>query len=214
MVAPRDLRAGGTWLGLSKTGVFAALTNRPTEHLEPERRSRGLLLADVLGEPSAVRAARALSSLPASAYNPFNLFLSDGRRAFAAVYEEKPRVTELAVGAHVLGNADPDDRGVPKVARLLREAEAVANATSRDLLENLAALCRSHGGGGGALEDTCIHAGGYGTRSSTLLLRGAAVETSVLRFADGPPCETEYRDWTPLLGALSGRSGATARSSA
>src|SRR5262249_10657645 len=48
IVAPRDVRAGGTWLGVNALGVFAALTNRRTSEPDPVRRSRGLLVLDAL----------------------------------------------------------------------------------------------------------------------------------------------------------------------
>jgi len=143
----------------------------------------------------------------AAAYNPFNVFVSDGMDAYAVVYEDKPAVVELSPGVHVFGNADPDTRDDPKVARLLRESEPLADGAAEDLLPGLAALCRSHAGGENALERTCIHAGGYGTHSSTLLLRGAERRADLLRFADGPPCETEYTDCTPLLGELARSAG-------
>ncbi len=63
VLAPLDLRAGGTWLGLAETGVFAALTNRPCPEPDPARRSRGLLVTEALGAASAAEAASRLSSL-------------------------------------------------------------------------------------------------------------------------------------------------------
>ena len=42
-----------------------------------------------------------------------------------------------------------------------------------------------------------MHAGEYGTRSSTLLRLGA--QAGELRYADGAPCAAPYRDFTPLL---------------
>lgn len=207
MVAPRDLRAGGTWLGVNEAGLFAALTNRPAEVPDRSRRSRGLLVTDALARGSAASAAEALSRLPADAYNPFNLLVSDGQRAFVAVYDEKPRVTELGAGPHVVCNADPDDRRVPKVARLLDEAGRVAAGRADDALGALAAVCRTHHAGAGPLADPCIHAGGYGTRSSTLLRIAGAPGGHALLFADGPPCETDYEDLTPLLGELDRKAG-------
>ncbi len=70
------------------------------------------------------------------------------------------------------------------------------------ILEGLAGVCRSHDGGGDAFRDACVHAGGYGTRSSALLILADADDGDVLRFADGPPCATEYEDFTPLLRRL------------
>jgi uncharacterized protein with NRDE domain len=210
ILAPRDLRAGGTWLGISERGVFAALTNRPCADPDRSRRSRGLLVHDALGAPDAEKAAARLEAAGAGAYNPFNLLVSDGRRAFVCVYEGAPRVTELAPGPHLLGNADPDDRSVPKVAHLLEAAERIAQGPRERYLDALAEVCRGHDGheGGGPLAPACIHhdTAGYGTRSSTLLRLDADSRASELRFADGPPCRTNYDDVSPLLhGLLSGR---------
>jgi uncharacterized protein with NRDE domain len=203
VVAPVDERAGGTWLGLNDAGVFVALTNRPTQLLDARRRSRGLLVADALGRSSAARAAEAALQIAANAYNPFNLFVADAEHAFAVVYEEKPRVRVLGPGAHVIGNADPNDAAVPKIARLLGEAERVAAGPEHAALDALSALCRSHDARSeNALERTCIHTPEYGTRSSTLLRCGAERGHDALRFASGAPCETPYEDLTPLLRAL------------
>lgn len=203
VIAPIDERAGGTWLGLNDAGVFVALTNRPTQALDATRRSRGLIVADALGRASATRAAEAALQLAAGAYNPFNLFVADAEHAFAIVYEEKPRVRVLEPGVHVIGNADPNDAAVPKIARLLGEAERVAAGREADALDALSELCRSHDApSDNAFERTCIHAGDYGTRSSTVLRRGPRREADVLRFASGAPCETAYEDLTPLLRAL------------
>lgn len=202
MLAPIDERAGGTWLGLNDTGVFAALTNRPTAAADPQRRSRGLVVADALACASATRAAEAALALPAGAYNPFNLFVADKEHAFAIVYEEKPRVRVLEPGVHVIGNADPNDLGVPKIARIASRAGRIAAGPESEALDALAALCRGHEGGERALDHTCIHAGDYGTRSSTLLRRGARREEDVFRFANRAPCSAAYEDLTPLLRAL------------
>jgi uncharacterized protein with NRDE domain len=208
LVAPRDARAGGTWLGLNRHGLFAGLTNRPARSPDPQRRSRGLVVADALAEPDARRAADRLLALPVGTYNPFQLLVADGRDAFVVVYDEKPRGRTLLPGPHVLGNADPDDTAVPKVARLLDEARRVSELADSDrALEALAATCRVHGAGQHPIDDTCIHAGPYGTRSSTLLRTGGPEGTDVLRFADGPPCENTNMEMTPLLGELDRTTG-------
>lgn len=208
VVAPRDLRAGGTWLGLNDCGVFAALTNRPNPSPDATLRSRGLLVLDALAQPSAGGAAEALAALPSGAYNPFNLFVSDGSEAFVVVYQGEPRVRELAPGVHVIGNADPDDRSVPKVARLMDAAERIAAGPPEWWLEGFAALCRSHEGDG-PLGAACVHHGGYGTRSCTLLRQGAEPARSELRFSEGPPCQADLLDLSPLLHELPHPGSAT-----
>lgn len=207
VLAPRDIRAGGTWLGLNDARLFAGITNRPSQKPDPSRRSRGLIVADALRCATAEQAAELLARLPAAAYNPFNLFVADDRDAFVATYEETSRVTALGPGAHVIGNADPDALDVPKVARLMAVAERVAAGSVAWALDALAETCRTHDAGASKLEDTCIHAGSYGTRSSTLLRRGPDPEADELRFADGPPCRQRYDDLTPLLRELDRRAG-------
>ena len=39
-LAPRDERAGGTWLGLTRSGMFVGVTNRFPSEKHPERTSR------------------------------------------------------------------------------------------------------------------------------------------------------------------------------
>jgi uncharacterized protein with NRDE domain len=203
VLAPIDERAGGTWLGLNDAGLFVALTNRPIAQPDAARRSRGLLVADALGRSTAARAAEAALQLAAGAYNPFNLFVADAEHAFAIVYDEKPRVRVLAPGAHVIGNADPNDAAVPKIARLFADAERIASGPEAGALSALSALCSSHeAGSDNALERTCIHHGEYGTRSSTLLRLGSDRARDEFHFAGGAPCSTAYENCTPLLRAL------------
>jgi uncharacterized protein with NRDE domain len=81
VLAGRDLEAGGTWLGVSRTLRFAALTNfREGGRQRPDAPSRGALVSDFLGgddDPGSY-----LDSLVrrAVAYNGFNLFVGDGQR--------------------------------------------------------------------------------------------------------------------------------------
>ncbi len=203
-VAPLDRRAGGTWWGLNAHGLFAAITNRPTSGPDPSRRSRGQLVIDALCAASARAAAESLVSLGRDLYNPFNLFVADAHEAFALVYDGAPRLVALAPGAHVIGNADPDARDVPKVRAALERAEWIASQPPDRIADELAALCRTHDANGDPRASTCVHVDAYGTRSSTLLRLGS--RDDLLRHADGPPCTTAYRDFTPLLAQL----GATA----
>ncbi|MEM7413273.1 MAG: NRDE family protein [Myxococcota bacterium] len=192
VVAPRDLRAGGTWLGVNAHGLFTAITNRRVTEPDPNRRSRGLLVMDALAQPTAAEAAKRFADLPEATYNPFNLFLADGESAHWITYADRPEHRPLAPGAHVVGNVHPDEPS-QKLDRLRREVDAVA-AEGDAGPERLADLCRAHTGDG--LDATCVHAGPYGTRSSTLFRNGPS---PWLHYADGPPCEATYRDLTPLL---------------
>lgn len=212
IVAPLDRRAGGTWWGINPLGVFAAVTNRPAERLDETRRSRGQLVLDLLAAPSARQAAAHAAALGDRLYNPCNLFLADAEDAFAVVYEEAPTLLALAPGVHVVGNADPDARGVPKIRRTLERAQRVAAGPTAAIRGGLAELCRRHGDDSDPKGDTCVHLGAYGTRSSTLVRLSS--DGDLLEHADGPPCTSSYGDFTPLLTELrrtaSAGSGETA----
>lgn len=86
ILAGRDLSAGGTWLGMRRTGRFAALTN----YRDPEQRragtpSRGTLVASILmSDDSIERCLEHLATVSAS-YNGFSLLFSDGERL--AIFE-------------------------------------------------------------------------------------------------------------------------------
>jgi uncharacterized protein with NRDE domain len=192
VVAPRDLRAGGSWLGLSEAGLFAAITNRRSDTPDPSRRSRGWLVMEALAEPSAERAADRLANLPRAAYNPFNLLVADAETAHLVTYDDSPQRRDLQPGAHVIGNLHPDESS-PKLDRLRAEVRELASGAIPSP-DALAGVCRTHADS--PFESTCVHAGAYGTRSSTLLWTGAQ---PALRYAEGPPCGARYRDLTPLL---------------
>jgi len=116
-LAPRDLAAGGTWLGLNDRGVFVGLTNlRPAiaEDVDPDApavakpglRSRGEVVMAALEAGSAVEAAETLGELEIGAYNAFQLLVADEREASLAVYREGPEIISLQPGVHVVGNVD------------------------------------------------------------------------------------------------------------
>jgi hypothetical protein len=148
-----------------------------------------------------------IESLEVGAYNPFNLLVADGHSCSLITYEGEARRFDLGHGVHVIGNADPAAPPTPKLAALERAAERAAEVEADRVLDALAEICRSHGGNGGTLDDACVHAGNYGTLSSTLLRLGDTQHDSVFRYADGAPCRTEYRDFSPLLGDLRRESG-------
>jgi uncharacterized protein with NRDE domain len=193
VVAPRDLRAGGTWLGVSAQGLFAAVTNRRCENPDPTRRSRGWLVLEALSEPTAQRAAERFEALAEGVYNPFNFFVADAASAHLVSYAERPERIDLEPGAHVVGNVHPDEPS-PKLDRLRADVARLVEGGDVSL-DALGEVCRVHVPGS-PIESTCVHAGPYGTRSSTLLRTGASPE---LRYAEGPPCRAPYRNLTPLL---------------
>lgn len=73
----RDLLAGGTWLGATTGGRFAAVTNVRQPGQPPGMRSRGMLTADFL--KGGMAAADYVAALPGADFAGFNLLVGDGR---------------------------------------------------------------------------------------------------------------------------------------
>jgi len=194
------------------------VTNLSCESPDPLRRSRGLLVVDALRATHAAQAAAAIEELPEDAYNPFNLLLADRESAHVLTYRGRPRRIDLAAGVHVIGNV-PFGESTAKTARQHARAQTLAGEASERLLDGLAALCRDHADTDGDRSvASCVHAGEFGTRSSTLLCLGGTPDGDAMRHLDGPPCESEYRDFTPLLrrldhGFRSAAGGPTVRNS-
>ena len=185
IVAPRDERAGGTWIGYNEHGVFAAITNRraPVEGL----RSRGLLVLDALDHPTAREAARQLErEVDRRSYDGFNLVVADAATATLFEWDGSLRTTDFEPGVHVVVNTGAD--GAAAKATRVRDALWVEPGESAgEWLDRAERALRDHDLG------TCVHTDGYGTRSSSLIELDASGNAGY-RFADGPPCESTYRE--------------------
>lgn len=96
IVAGRDLRAGGTWLGVTAAGRFALVTNfRVPGYPKPGLASRGGLVTGWLkDEPLGDIAAM----------NPFNLCLADAETASVLTNHPAPEHHRLEPGVHGLSN--------------------------------------------------------------------------------------------------------------
>ncbi len=117
VLAGRDVRAGGTWLGLSATGKIGLLTNyREPGNQCPDAPSRGALVSDFLTQTQdAKQYARAICS-DAKQFNGFNLLLADTHSVHYVSNRTKEFESCLADGVHGLSNALMDTAW-PKVIR-------------------------------------------------------------------------------------------------
>ncbi len=191
-LAGRDLRAGGTWMGVSRGGRFAALTNyRDPSSQRTDAPSRGALVSQVLRDASSLPDAIERIGREASRYNGFNLLAAqwhaDASRVAMWILTSQgdARPQAIDVGIHALSNAALDTPW-PKVERAQRAMQAaIQSASDRDdLCTKLFALLGDQKIAG---DDTLPHTGvaldveralsaafirmpSYGTRSSTLLL--------------------------------------------
>lgn len=182
--AGRDLQGGGTWMGVTRDGRFAAVTNirAPSERRE-NAPSRGALVADYLrGEMRPEEYIDAIR-VDAQHFNGFNLLVGDcssliwySNRGDADVRNGKP----LAPGIYGVSNAMLDSPW-PKVVRTKAQFASLLCQTAPEdaFFEMLtdttkARDCRLPSTGidldlERTLSAVCIDSPGYGTRTSTLV---------------------------------------------
>jgi uncharacterized protein with NRDE domain len=181
LFAGRDLQAGGTWMGVTRGGRFAAITNfRDPSDKRSTARSRGELVTEFLlgsaapGEYLPTLAARSRD------YNGFNLIAGDGDSLWYFGSREGT-ARPIPPGIHALSNHLLDEPW-PKVvrARMAMEAALRHDDPAPPLF---AALADTHGAPDEALPRTgvslewerrlappLILGDDYGTRASTVLV--------------------------------------------
>ena len=205
VLAGRDLAGGGTWLGLTRSGRVAALTNyRDPTNFQADAPSRGALVANFL--QGALSAEHYLHSiLPTVAgYNGFNLLVFDGTQLMG-LESRHARMLALGAGIGAVSNADflspwpkleklrtglarAVELGVPDqdpvLWDLLGDAET---APDEQLPRTGIALERER-----ALSTAFIATPDYGTRASTLVkIHAGGISVEERRFeAAGRPTGT------------------------
>ena len=82
IVGGKDLTGGGTWLGVSQKGNWAALTNYrvPFEQLKQDSKSRGALTLDFLQENISGKVYLEQVAQEDALYNGYNLLLGEGEK--------------------------------------------------------------------------------------------------------------------------------------
>jgi uncharacterized protein with NRDE domain len=212
----RDELAGGTWLAVNEVGVVAGLTNRPIAGpRDPAKRSRGELPIALASHRTAAAAVDSFcAAFRPAEHNPAWLIVADREEAFSIDMTGDARavVAPLAPGLHLLENRAPDEHS-PKVDHVRRLVAGVEALPEHELVARLQAALADHQVPPGVLDPpvegfehippdvqaACVHTERYGTRwSCVVTVSPDPAEPPVLRYADGPPCESAYVDAGPL----------------
>jgi hypothetical protein len=196
VIAGRDRTGGGTWMGLNRHGVVAAVLNRPGSlGPAPGKRSRGEIPLIALSHSSATAAAGAVSALDARQWRSFNLVLADARGAIfvRGLGHGHPESRPLPPGLSMITAHDPNDLESPRVARHLPrfhtappprpDREPSGWKTWQQLLAD--------SGGAAAEQINVVPRGGFGTVCSSLLAI-PAIGRPIWLFAAGPPHEVPF----------------------
>ncbi len=199
----RDLKAGGTWLGITQRGHWATVTNvrdqRPHREDAP---SRGHLVADYLTDEPAPEAYLRSVQAKADQYNGFNLLVGTPEETlYLSNRDGSPR--PVAAGIHGMSNAQLDDPW-PKVERGTSRLRAVLDdqVTAEgllDLLDDRRPAPDDELPSTGVGQETermlsppFIEGEKYGTRTSTVILvhRSGAVTFVERNYDRGTPDES------------------------
>jgi uncharacterized protein with NRDE domain len=159
VLAGRDLQAGGTWMGVSRNGRFAAVTNYRGGTEAGAAESRGALVTHFLEGGGVAQLARRKSD-----YSGFNLLAADGEALWWLSNRDGPP-TRLDPGWYGLGNLLLDTPELEEHKRRFRDCPVS--------LEPLF----------GALLPAKIVDARYGTRCSSVLLQGAETRFAERAFA-------------------------------
>lgn len=212
VLAGRDLQEGGTWMGVTRTGRFAAITNyRDPSHIKSSAPSRGHLVSDYLqgSQPAGDYLARLRSV--ADRYNGFNLLLGDetGLYYYSNYASE---IQTLSPGWHGLSNHLLDTPW-PKVQRGLSLLRDQMNPSSDPTPDDLMEVLTDRSVAADAelpqtgvplewerwLSSIFIEAPGYGTRSSTILMVGKNGSARMVEMSWVDASRREFQlDWPAL----------------
>lgn len=186
ILAGRDLEAGGTWLGVTRSGRFAAITNfRDPSDRKSTAPSRGQLVSDYLRGAASPRDYLERLAANAARYNGFNLLLADAT-SLCYFGSREGTIIDVEPGIHGLSNHLLDEPW-PKVEKAKSalgaafEAKMPENALQE---RSFAFLSDTFHADDAALPDTgvglewervlspaLIVGEKYGTRCSTVLLQ-------------------------------------------
>ncbi|WP_449538199.1 NRDE family protein [Ferdinandcohnia sp. Marseille-Q9671] len=201
LLAGRDLEKKGTWMGVTKLGRFAALTNyrNPAENTDGKQ-SRGKLVTDALTYKGKIADYMKELAEVNSNFPGYNLLVGDPSNLYYYSNVEK-HLKELKPGVHGLSNHLLDTEW-PKVVKGKEGLSKLLN--QKNLVERLLELLRNtdrpHDDHlpktGVALEwerilsPLFIKAQGYGTRSSTILL----LSDTDVHYVERVHTDTHYQD--------------------
>jgi hypothetical protein len=187
VIAGRDRSGGGTWMGINRHGVVAAVLNRRGSlGPAPGKRSRGELPLRALDQPTAALAAEALAALDAGSWRGFNMVLADpgGGIFLRGLGAGRVEWWALAPGCHMVTAHDVDDPQSPRVARHLHRF-AAAPPPSPEALDGWRDILLDRSGVAGE-QINVVPRGGFGTVCSSLLALSPTARP-VWQFAAGPP---------------------------
>lgn len=181
VLAGRDLEQLGTWLGITKTGRFAALTNfRNLEEKRENKQSRGHIVKNFLTSETTPQEYLQNLQLERNDYPGFNVLVAD-QQSFYYYSNVENEIKEITAGVHGLSNHllntpwPKVERGKQQLRSLIENNKIESDALFQLLADKKQAPLKLLPNTGLSLEmekqvsSIFIETNGYGTRCSTVL---------------------------------------------
>ncbi len=210
LIAGRDLKAGGTWLGMDDKGNIAFLTNfRDTKYFKEAEKSRGELLIKFFENPDEIESFSDFLRPNARAYNGYNLIFGNPRKDIYYFSNVSEELQKLDYGIYGLSNAYLDTSW-PKLdktkIRFEKALEGIDANKAFDILSDTELAKEKDLPDTGIdkemekqLSAPFIKMDGYGTRCSTFIQINKGEAQFVERNYDNSPENFEDRYFSFLL---------------
>lgn len=206
LLAGKDMEAGGTWMGITQTGKWAAVTNyRDISNIKENAPSRGNLVLDYLkGNNSAQNYLENIHN-KADSYNGFNLLIGEEENVYY-YSNQTHKITVVQPGIYSLSNALLNTHW-PKSDTAKKNLQTCIANNTLDKTSLFAILTDfekapekklPHTGLPAEMEKELssifIKTQNYGTRSSTLLLKEKSGKASFIERLYNNGLVTDFKE--------------------
>jgi uncharacterized protein with NRDE domain len=206
IIAGKDLRAGGTWLGVNAVGLMVGILNRRINGdalPATVARSRGALCMELLQLNSAKAACQRIDT-DRYRYNPFTIVFADQQNAYVAYNDEIKIIAQvLQPGLHVFSSAAEFDLNSAKAERAHERFASLMNPLSeiskqpREWLPALQNILSDHSlsvGSDNPGDAICVHREASGTVSASVMFLVQSESRFETFFCSGAPCQNAFND--------------------
>jgi phosphopantothenoylcysteine decarboxylase/phosphopantothenate--cysteine ligase len=212
--APVDVRSNGTWVGFNDSGVFAAVSDQHSGIDTQFRRSRGLLIQDVLGMfKNSKDAVKYLEKELLNGYKRGNFIIADRQNAFRILFEDGHiKKSELKPGIHVMTSftrrentkygsvfADIIHASEEREKRAIDLASKLSLKDANSAIEGLKVLSADHKSEHGH-PAICFHGKNDWTMTSSTIISISKNKTeSRILYCEGNSCTGHFNDYSNLM---------------
>ncbi len=204
--AGMDVTKGGSWLGINKSGLFAAILNRKTENInDTTKQSRGHIVINALSFQKLQNSLDYVKEIDSNNFNPFNLILGDYKSTYWIKNENSKRIElhTLPSGFSMIDGYNLNDINSPKYKYNIEDIRKASTPSPENNNWNswIDILSINHNEKDNLSKDINVHdkQSNYGTRSSSLLaLPNKSKKTQMLTrpiwlYCDGFPLKKNFK---------------------